>query len=151
MTAQELVKLYGDPSAVYQAHYCTLWHIQEQFPWFPADKIFINIVFMQKLIISFKAVESISLQSEIVSFNGCYVNRPVRGSNFISAHAYAAAIDLNADKDRMFIADNLPLDDPKRLGTWSKSFVDAMTSGGVFFGGYFQHRADPMHFSMADM
>lgn len=151
MTAADLIAKYGPPNKDYLNSQCMIWHIQDDFPWFPAKIIFINMDFKDMLFKSFTAVWAAGLQGEIISYNGCYVNRPVRGSNSISAHAYAGALDMNSSKDPMFIADGLPLDDPKRLGTWSKAFVDAMISGGVFFGGFFQHRSDPMHFSMADM
>ena len=151
MTASELIAKYGPPNRAYLDANCIIWHIQEDFPWFPAKIIYINKVFKDMLFISFTAVQAAGLQGEIKSYNGCYVDRNVRGSNSVSAHAYAAAIDLSALIEGMFIADGLPLDDPKRLGKWSKDFVDAMTSSGVFFGGYFKHRSDPMHFSMADL
>lgn len=147
MTAAQLIAQYGPPDASYQAKYCTIWQVKERFTWFPADKIFINIVFMNMLIKSFSAVEAANLQSEITTYNGCYVDRPVRGSNSISAHAYAAAIDLDSAIDGMVVNPTTQ----QRLGKWTQPFIDAMTSSGIFFGGNFSHRADPMHFSMADM
>lgn len=150
--AQIIIAKYGAPDGKYQAENCVLWPIQEDgFPWFPVSHIFLNNLFKSMLFKSFTAVQAAGLQHEIISYNGCLVQRNVRGSNSVSAHAYGAAIDLSASIDGMFIADGLPLNDPKRLGKWSKTFVDAMTSSGVFFGGFFKHRSDPMHFSMVDM
>jgi len=147
MTAAQLIAQYGNPDAEYQAKYCTMWQVKERFPWFPAEKIFINIVFMNKLVISFQAVQDANLQHEIISFNGCYVDRPVRGSNSISAHAYAAAIDLNSPIDGM-VVNPTP---QQRLGKWTPEFIAAMKSSGIYFGGDFLHRSDPMHWSLADM
>jgi hypothetical protein len=147
MTAADLIAKYGPPNKAYLEANCILWYIQEDFPWFPAKVVFINKDFKDMLFVSFTAVWAAGLQVEIKTYNGCYVNRPVRGSNSISAHAYAAAMDLDAAIDGMVVN---PTQD-QRLGKWSQAFVDAMTSSGVFFGGNFIHRADPMHFSMADM
>jgi hypothetical protein len=157
MTASELISQYGPPDRNYQAENCMIWNIVEDLPWFsnvinsatgkPVTSIFLNKVFKDMLLKSFTAVAAAGLQGEITTFNGCYVQRDVRGSNQVSAHAYAAAIDLDAAIDGMVVN---PTDD-QRLGKWTKEFVDAMTSSGIFFGGYFEHRADPMHFSMADL
>ena len=152
MTAQEtMISKYGQPDGAYQAKFCILWHIIQDFPWFPASAIFLNKDFKDMLFKSFTAVQLAGLQGYIKHYNGCLVVRNVRGSNSISAHAWGAAIDLNASEEPMVIADGLALDDPKRLGKWPKSFVDAMASSGVFFGGFFHHRSDPMHFAMLDM
>lgn len=151
MTASQLIAKYGPPNRAYLDAECVIWHIQESFTWFPAKVLYINKVFRDMLFVSFTAVEKAGLQHEIISCDGCYVDRPVRGSNSVSSHAYAAALDMDAAKGRMFIADGLPLSDPKRLGSWSPAFVQAMTSSGVFFGGYFKHRSDPMHWALADM
>lgn len=151
MTAAELIAKYGPPDAHYLSEYCIMWNVREEFPWFMVNNIYINKDFKDMLAISFAAVQAADLQTEIVTYNGCYANRTVRGSNSISAHAYAGAIDMDAALNPMFIAAGLPMDDPKRLGHWSQEFVTAMTSSGVFFGGYFKHRSDAMHFSMADM
>jgi D-alanyl-D-alanine carboxypeptidase len=147
MTASDLIAQYGTPDAEYQAKYCTMWQVKERFPWFPAEKIFINIVFMNKLVISFQAVQDANLQGEIITFNGCYVDRPVRGSNSISAHAYAAAIDMDSAIDGMVVNPTTQ----QRLGKWTPEFITAMLSSGIYYGGNFIHRADPMHFSLADM
>lgn len=151
MTASQLIAKYGPPNRAYLDAECVIWHIQESFPWFPAKVLYINKVFRDMLFVSFTAVEKAGLQHEVTSCDGCYADRPVRGSNSISAHAYAAALDMDAIKGRMFIADGLSLSDPKRLGPWSRAFVQAMTSSGVFFGGFFKHRSDPMHFSIGDI
>jgi hypothetical protein len=152
MTAQEtMISKYGQPDGAYQAKFCILWHIIQDFPWFPASAIFLNKDFKDMLFKSFTAVQAASLQGYIKVYNGCLVNRPVRGSNAISMHAWGAAIDLNASADPMVIKEFYKITAADRLGTWPQPFVTAMESGGVFFGGNFIHRPDPMHFSMLDM
>jgi hypothetical protein len=147
MTAAQLEAQYGQPDAAYLAANCILWHVQQDFPWFPAEVIYINKAFKDMLFASFTAVQAAGLQGEVTDYDGCYNDRDVRGSVAISAHAYAAAIDINSSKNGM-VVNPTPA---QRLGSWSQGFIEAMTSSGVFFGGNFLHRADPMHFSMADM
>lgn len=151
MTASDLIAKYGTPDGHYQAVYCTLWHIQDDFLWFPGTSIFINKDFKNMLFQSFTAVQAAGLQDEIKTYNGCLVVRNVRGANTVSAHAYGAAIDLNSSDDPMVIKDFSNITPQDRLGKWSQPFVNAMVSSGVFFGGNFRNRPDPMHFSMADM
>lgn len=151
MTASDLIAKYGVPDGNYQAKNCILWTIQEDFPWFPVSHIFLNNVFKSMLFKSFTAVQASGLQHEIHKYNGCLVIRQVRGRNSQSAHSYGAAIDLNSIEDPMVIKDFKNITPADRLGKWSQGFVNAMTSSGVFFGGNFKARPDPMHFSMADM
>jgi hypothetical protein len=147
MTIEDLEAQYGPPDAAYQADYCTIWEVKQDFPWFPAERVFINKDFKNMLFASFTAVQSANLQHEIAHFDGCFNIRDVRGAaGKPSAHSYAAAMDLNASKNRM-VVNPTPA---QRLGSWSQEFITAMQSSGVFFGGNFIRRADPMHFSMLD-
>jgi D-alanyl-D-alanine carboxypeptidase len=152
MTASDqMIQKYGIPDGQYQSKFCILWNVKEDFAWFPADRIFLNKDFKEMLFISFKAVENAGIQAEIKKFDGCLVIRPVRGRNTWSAHAWGAAIDLNAQDDPMVIKPLGSITEQDRLGKWSKSFVEAMTSSGIHFGGNFVLRPDPMHFSMLNM
>ncbi len=152
MTAQQLmIEKYGQPDGAYQAKYCILWHIEQDFPWFPATNIFLNKDFKEMLFKSFTAVQAAGLQGYVKKYNGCLVIRPVRGLSSYSAHAWGCAIDLNASADPMVIKKLKDITPSDRLGTWPQAFVDAMTSSGIFFGGNFVNRPDPMHFSMLDM
>lgn len=151
MTAAQLIAKYGAPDGKYQAENCVLWPIQLDFAWFPASHVFLNNIFKSMLFQSFTAVQKAGVQKEIHSYGGCLVPRNVRGSNSISAHAYGAAMDMNTSEDPMVIKDFNNITPADRLGKWSSTFVNAMTSSGIFFGGNFKTRPDPMHFCMADM
>jgi hypothetical protein len=147
MTAAELEALYGQPDAAYFSEYCIMWEVQQDYPWFPAKVIYINkdfkVVFSNGLL----AVQTAGLQGEIITFDGCFNERNVRGSTSISAHYYACACDLNASKNPMAVNPT----PAQRQGSWTPEFIVAMKSAGLFFGGDFHTRADPMHWSYADM
>lgn len=136
MSAQsEIISKYGMPDAVYQYKYCVLWQIQKDFPWFPAKRVFINADFKKKLYAAFNKLDN--LHTEIETFDGCYEQRTVRGSKFISLHSWAMAIDLNASKEKL-----------GQVNTgWSDEFLKVMRDNGIFWGGDYVGRKDPMHFS----
>lgn len=143
---QQMIAKYGPPSALYVKKYCVVWDVQTGFPWFPVTHFLVNEDFKAILVKAFTNLQDADLQHEIKTFDGCYNDRSVRGSDSTSMHAWAAAIDLNAACDGM-------VDNPtpqQREGTWSPQFIAAMKAAGLYYGGDFKVRADPMHFSMLD-
>jgi hypothetical protein len=146
---EQLLLKYGPPDHDHIVKYCTVWQVQSDFPWFPVHSFLVNKDFKDLLFKAFTELEAAGLHTEIKTFDGCYNDRSVRGSNSTSLHAWAAAIDLNAALNPMIPhAENLTPD--QRLGKWSKAFVDTMTGAAIFFGGFFHHRADSMHFALLD-
>jgi len=148
MTAQQqLTAKYGEPDHAHVVSSCETWNVQQEFPWFPAKAFLINKDFRALLTKAFKALEAAGLQGEIKTYDGCYNDRPVRGASSVSSlHAWAAAIDLNAKTNGM--VEN-PTPDQRR-GSWSQAFINTMKAAGVFYGGDFHHRADPMHWALLD-
>jgi len=141
MIAQQLlIKKYGLPGISYQSHYCITWNVQEEFPWFPAARFMVNKDFQVKLYKAFTNLERAGLQEEIKTFDGCYNNRPVRGYETISLHAWAAAIDLNAEIEKLGQA--------TALTQWSGQFVSIMKAAGIYWGGDWNGRKDTMHFAL---
>lgn len=73
-------------------------------------------------------------------YNGAYNPRMVRGSaTKWSNHAYAAAIDINADQNAMYAAGNMP-----------QAAIDAFCRQGAMWGGWYTGRKDAMHFEFVD-
>lgn len=144
---QQLTAKYGLPTAPdYISKYCMTWQVQSDFPWFPASHFLVNTDFKNLLFNAFTALEATGLNREIKTFDGCYNDRPVRGVNVLSLHSWAAAIDLNAACDGM-VVNPTP---EQRQGTWTPAFIATMKAAGIFYGGDFISRADPMHFSLLD-
>jgi hypothetical protein len=144
MTAQtQIILKYGLPDDIYKSRHCEIWDVQTEFPWFlklekPVKRIFINKDFKSKLKLAFTNLEKADLHKEIISFDGCYVDRSVRGRNMKSLHAWAMAIDLNASKEGL-----------GRIGTaWSPRFIAIMKAAGLYWGGDWKGRKDPMHFAL---
>jgi hypothetical protein len=64
----------------------------------------------------------------------------------MSLHNWAAAIDMNAGDERNKM--HLNPTPEMRFGGWSKEFIDCMTTSGIYYGGYFITRCDPMHYCL---
>jgi D-alanyl-D-alanine carboxypeptidase len=131
---------YGAPTKVYQNTQCIVWEVKKDFNWFVADRIFINKDFKAKLFKAFTALEKAGLHTEIKTYDGCYNERSVRGKSALSLHAWAAAIDLNASLEKL----------GQQQTNWSEDFVQAMRNAGIFWGGDFINRKDPMHFALVN-
>src|ERR1700680_510884 len=140
MTAQEqMIAKYGMPGPEYEAKWCMMWQVQQDFPWFLVPEIFINKDFQIIVYNGLAAIEGLGLQKQIVSYDGCLSVRPVRGSNDESMHAWAGATDWNRITGHM-IENLLPsqITMAMRRGPWTEQFIDCMTGAGAFFGGFFK-------------
>lgn len=72
------------------------------------------------------------------SYSGSYNYRSVRGVKRLSCHAFGAALDFDAEHNRMGSSGSM---DPR--------IISAFKSVGAFWGGDFNSRRDPMHFQFA--
>lgn len=143
---QQLLAKYGPPDHAHIVKYCSVWNVQADFQWFPAHSFLVNNDFKKVLEDAFRALEAAGLYTEIKTFDGCYNDRTVRGSSSTSLHAWAAAIDFNAKTNGMVVNPT----GVQRKGSWSDAFISIMKESGLFFGGDFIHRADPMHWALLD-
>lgn len=76
----------------------------------------------------------------VSKYAGAYNPRKVRGSaTKWSNHAYAAAIDLNAEENGLYAKGNMP-----------QFVIDAFCRQGWMWGGWYSGRKDPMHFEAVD-
>lgn len=76
----------------------------------------------------------------VSKYAGAYNPRMVRGSaTKWSNHAYAAAIDLNAEENGLYAKGNMP-----------QFVIDAFCRQGWMWGGWYTGRKDPMHFEAVD-
>lgn len=88
---------------------------------------------------SLRNVRDRGLIGELKTFDGCFMERDVRGSPGVpSAHTYALAVDINAKTN--------PLG---QTGDMSFALGQCFTDCGLFWGRRFT-RKDSMHFSLLD-
>ena len=139
MSAQSaiIIPKYGNPDKVYQDKYCLVWLIKNDFKWFPADRIYINKEFKDKLFVAFTNLQAKGLNTEIHTYDGCFVQRPVRGMSVPSLHSWAMAMDLNAATEKL----------SQDITHWTDDFINTMEAAGLYWGGTW-HRKDSMHFAL---
>lgn len=145
---QQIIKKYGEPGIVYEQKYCALWDVKTDFPElaraFP-HSVETNKDFKAKLFIAFTNLKAAGLLCQIITFNGCLEQRKTRGSHIDSLHSWALAWDLNSDTNQMQFHHE---PSPFEHSTFTKSLVDIMLAAGLFWGGYYSERFDPMHFAL---
>jgi len=142
-----IIPKYGMPGLAYEQKYCTMWDIKADFPElalvFP-HKIEINKDFADKLKVAFINLKQQGLLGQLHSFDGCLVPRNTRGTSVPSLHSWAMAMDVNAKDNQLKFSHEL---NPFDHTTFTKSFIDIMVAAGIYWGGYYSNRFDPMHFS----
>jgi hypothetical protein len=149
MSAQDTIILkYGQPNLAYEMKWCIRWKVADDFPElsevFP-HPISINKDFKAKLHIAFTALKAKGLLNQLHTFDGCLAHRNTRGSSKTSLHSWALAMDVNAKYNGIkFKREPKPFEHT----TFTKAFIDEMVAAGLFWGGYYKSRFDPMHFSM---
>jgi hypothetical protein len=90
----------------------------------------------------FAAVLAAGLHTRIIAFDGSWCPRYMRGSRTtLSAHAWATAIDLNADDNGLGCT-------PAQSGQrgYLRDLVPIANQHRIYWGGHFRGRPDGMHF-----
>ncbi len=104
----------------------------------PVEKFYCNVDMTEALLTALRNVKDRGFAHELVSFDGLFNVRFVRGwRGRPSTHAYGLAIDLNASEN--------PLNGPVQF---SEGFISCWTDAGFTAGASFS-RADGQHFSYA--
>lgn len=104
----------------------------------PWTRVYCNRAMARPLSKALQNVIDRGVIHELQTFDGCYNVRMIRGSKTeLSAHAWALAIDLNAQLN--------PLGRPS---AFSPEFVKCFTDEEWIWGGSFE-RLDAQHFSIA--
>jgi hypothetical protein len=92
-----------------------------------------------------RAWQEASLLDRVITFDGTYVSRLVRGSTTVlSAHAFGTAFDINAQWNAI----GRP---PAPLASRGSvlDLVELANRHGFYWGGHFSRRPDGMHFELA--
>lgn len=93
-------------------------------------------------LIATAAKDDPTVLKRVKNFSGSYNYRPVRGSSRLSCHAFAAALDFDAE--------DLPLGKTGIVAAdMPAAVVDAFDASGATWGNTYHGRKDPMHFQYA--
>lgn len=91
---------------------------------------------------AFALIEQLGLMRVLLTYDGCYVDRPKRGGGGVSSHAYGAAIDLNAAWNGLGAT---PAARGAKGSLWE--VVGIFEACGFGWGGFWS-RPDGMHFEV---
>ena len=138
MIQNSIIEKYGLPGKDYNDKYLINWNVKDYYPWFPVPSFYVNKAFRDKLFSAFANLEQNNCHTQIKTFDGCFVVRDVRGSDNISLHSWGMAIDLNASLEPLGATTT----------NFSGQFIAIMKAQGIYWGGDWIHRKDPMHFAL---
>ena len=131
---------YDDPRTPgWEGKWLTNWHVQQLHPWFPEEHIRIHKHFWPMLHDAFTELERLGLQFEIKTFHQGHKLLHLADSPVLSVHSWGAAIDLNAEENRM-----------GTVGAWSDGFIKVMVRNGIYCGQTWTGSMEPMHFAMVN-
>lgn len=107
--------------------------------------IYFNSKAAPQLVSFFKELEEKDLLKHVLTWNGSYVPRYVRGSRkTLSNHSWGTAFDINVPWNRLGTVPALK----GREGS-VREFVHIATKHGFFWGGFYKNRKDGMHFEVS--
>lgn len=144
-TRDEVSKIFGDPleSGYWKAYggFCeTPRELNHVFDYQLEGK---NGFWCNKLLIPFfqgvyGAIVLAGLSNKLISFDGCWNVRYIRGGNQLSMHSWGIAVDHNAKTNPLGAE-----------GDMNSEIVEIFESEGFYWGGNFK-RKDPMHFEFTE-
>mgnify|MGYP006287071187 CR=1 FL=1 len=132
----DCIKKYGEPTA--KSNYLGTLVVPDiikplHFP----SRIYCNYDMHKPLLIALELLKEEGLDKEILTYDGCFNIRKMRGASSWSLHSWAVAIDLNAFENQMYTK-----------GKFTSRFVMCWKFAGFDWGGDWTKRTDPMHFQL---
>jgi hypothetical protein len=124
--------------------YIEIPYLKELPPYFPS-RIRVHRKAARQIQNVFRQWEDAGLLSQIITYDGGYYPRMIRGSdNRLSAHSYGIAFDINASWNTL---GTIPPPAGSRGSV--RKLVEIANANGFFWGGHFQQRFDGMHFELS--
>lgn len=147
---QALFKRYGNPMdnpSAFQANHMIFWNIpmwiDTHIPALP-NRLYINKDLVGPLETVFNRLISIQAYKEIVTYDGCFNIRYIRGSKTkLSIHSWGLAIDLNAANNPLGATKEQAI--AKGLKPFTQLFDEIWADAGWTCGSTFS-RSDGMHY-----
>lgn len=116
----------------------TLWDVPNELEVGVIPKrIYCNLDLVKPLSLALKTLIDTACVKELVTWDGCFNIRQIRGSDEMSLHSWGVAIDVNAFENQQ-----------GQIPRLSDAFVLCFTQNGFDWGGKFK-RQDGMHFQLS--
>lgn len=135
VTSSQCLVKYGHPTD--PAPYLTTLTVPEYLRFGPVPRrIYCNVDAALPIQTALTNIVNRGLQSQLVSWDGCFNIRPMRGGTNYSLHSWGIAVDINAKTNRM-----------GTIGDMSAEMVQCWLDAGFEWGGDWQ-LSDPMHMQL---
>jgi hypothetical protein len=149
-----LTERFGDPlndQRTFEKNHMMLWdipaEINKAIPALP-NKMYINKIMEVPLEVVFRRLIAEGVEDEILTYDGCFNVRRMRGLSTLSRHSYGIAIDLNAAYNPLVKVGVLnPRILREQYVKWSKKFLDCWRPEFIC-GADWTTRIDGMHFEI---
>jgi hypothetical protein len=157
ITSLDLYNKYGDPGKQKFVKMLVIWNVPKSLQVGNIPKrVYCHPDMIPLLTKAFTNLIERGKVHELKTWDGCWNMRPIRGCEkryadavkagdislamkYLSKHAFACAIDVNAAENGLGVEPKL-----------SPEFVKCFTDAGFVWGGHFK-RKDGMHFEMAKL
>jgi len=137
--SSDCIHKYGEPTVAMERKHMTLWDVPDwinrELPVIP-NKIYCNRDMVAPLEQAFINIITGCLQDEVMTYDGCFNIRLVRGGKSWSLHSFGVAIDINAAWNGL-----------GKEPQMSAELVKCFTDEGFDWGGNWT-RKDGMHFQL---
>jgi hypothetical protein len=142
----ELIRVAGDPMYAPKTQSVSpAWErvhlITAMLPCLPR-RLYVHRVMLAPLMAALERCARIG--GYVVRSAGCFSPRSKRGSNRLSVHTWAMAIDIDPDVNPY--VPHCPVGDARRVHAIPDSWIDAFEAEGFEWGGRWQDDYDAMHF-----
>lgn len=144
---KKLNQVFGDPKlnpTKFERDNMVVWNCQKEFTTLPFKRMYVNKYILEPLRFTFTELCNERLIKEILTFDGCWMVRDIRGyAGMASIHSWAIAIDLNAAHNPLGWSREKCIEKGKT--PFTKAFIDVWRKSGWVCGFDF-NRKDGMHF-----
>jgi hypothetical protein len=139
-------KKYGPPAA--DNKWMTLWDVPSHLEIGVIPKrIYCNRDLIAPLGAAFQALIQSGHVAELLTWDGCFNIRNVRGKKSPSLHSWGIAIDMNAANNPLGLTREQIVS--RGLKPFSEGFIDCFRRNGFDCGADWKTRPDFMHFQLA--
>lgn len=146
--SSDCLRRYGSP---YKHNNLVLWYMPEYLlsvnPRLP-KRIYLNKDMIRPLATALERAAQSGVIREIITFDGCFNIRNIRGSQAMSLHSWAVALDFNAAQNPL----GMTREQCHKAGLrpFSETFIQCFEDAG-FDSGWRFARPDGMHFQLASI
>ncbi|MDC6350697.1 M15 family metallopeptidase [Zeaxanthinibacter sp. PT1] len=141
VTSRECIQVFGRPTVKFEYAHMEVYHTsfeeRKAIPCLP-ERIYMNRQMVKPFRQGLRNAIDRDVACEILTWDGCFVVRKMRGKDAWSLHSWGIAFDINREWNELH-----------QKPTMSPELVKCFTDAGFEWGGYWEDPIDGMHFQLA--